>query len=272
MAFELQPADIVIFFDPRLPPDPGEGPAVNRIGIVVDERGALSLWSDERGSRRVESIPLQSIPSMPNVQQRRGDQGHCDEIAAFFLAHVDRPTHFEAGLRALRCGNLQPLITGGFFPHRPRHESNEQFEAAWEVFRSCLQPADAIYTFDSESRISRLIAWATDGAWSHVAAHVGDGEIWESVTSGIRHCSIDVYKKRRYWVAAYRHIDAVEKPRSKAEIVEAVAKGNSRFRLNSYNYRGALKFGWKAFRGDHSHGLTPNSGILLGNLALVAHV
>lgn len=270
MVLEVQPADIVIFFDPRLPPDPGEGPAVNRIAIVIDERGALSLFSDERGPRRVESIPLQSIPTLPNVQMRRGTQGHCDEIAAFFLTQVDRPTHFEAGLRALRCGNLQPLIAGGFFPRRPKYASDEQYEAAWKALRSSLQPADAIYTFDAESRISKFIAWATDGAWSHVAFHVGEGEIWESVTTGIRQGPIEIYKGRRYWVAAYRHIDAVTKPRTKEEISEAVAAGSKRFRPNSYNYRGALKFGWKAFRGDHSHGLTPNSGILLGAFALVA--
>jgi hypothetical protein len=267
----LQPADIVIFNDKHFPADPDaeiDEVPVNRVAVVVDERGALSVGRGVLG-RRVELLPLQAIPKLPHVQIRRLALGHTDEIAQFFRRHADRPTHFEAGLRALREENLQPLIEGGFFPTRPCYRTDDDYENAWCRFKANLKPLDFVFTLDLDSRLSRFIAWATDGAWSHAAVHVGRGEIWESVTSGIRNGPIEMYKGRRYWVAAYRHCDALKNPRSEQEVEDGVHAHP--FRSNAYNYGAALRYGWKAFRGDHTHSLTPNSTVLQGNLVLVAH-
>lgn len=270
-ALIVEPADIVIFYDKDFPAEPTIGveePQVNRVAVVVDERGALSIGRGFLG-RRVELLPLQAIPALPNVHIRRLALGHSDEIAQFFLRHAHRPAHFEAGLQALHEENLQPLLAGGFFPTRPIYRTDDEHEAAWDHLKANLKPMDFIFTIDLNSRLSRFIAWSTDGTWSHAALHVGRGEIWESITSGIRNGPIELYKGRRYWVAAYRHCDVIKKPRTEQE-VEAAVHGH-RFRSNAYNYRGALKYGWKAFRGDHSDGLTPNSTVLQGNLVLVAH-
>jgi hypothetical protein len=270
-ALVVQPPDIVVFYDKHLPLEGDERvdeAPVNRVAVVVDEYGALSMGRGLRG-RRVERVPLQAIPGLSNVHIRRVVHGHSDEIADFFLSHADRPAHFEAGLRALREGNLQPLIAGGFFPAPPTYRNDDDYEVAWHYLKAKLQPMDLIFTIDLKSTLSRFIAWATDGAWSHAALHVGGGEIWESVTAGIRNGPIEMYKNRRYWVAVYRHCDVVKKPRTAQEVDAAVRR--HRFRANAYNYRGALKYGWKAFRGDHSHALTPNSTVLQGNLVLVGH-
>ena len=267
----FRPADLVVFYDKRFPADPGTGengiPAVNRVAIVIDERGALFLGQGVIG-RRVERLPLQSIPTAPNAQIRRLTHGYTDQVAQFFARHAHRPTHFEAGLRALLVENLQPLLAGTFFPSRPTYQTDYEYEAAWHHLVANLMPMDAIFTLDLHSRLSRFIAWATDGAWSHVATHIGDGEIWESVISGIRNAHVGIYKGQRYRVAAYRHYEVQKKPRSIEDARTAVRA--IRFRPNAYNYRGALKFGWKAFRGDHGHGLTPNSGILQGIWILIA--
>lgn len=170
----------------------------------------------------------------------------------------------------MREENLQPLIAGNFFPDRPTYRTGDEYEAAWRRLKVSLEPADFIFTTDLNSRLSRFIAWSTDGAWSHAAIHVGRGAIWESVTSGIRRNGpIELYKGQRYWVAAYRHCDALKRPRTEEEVAAAVRA--HRFKPNAYNYRGALNFGWRAFRGDHSHALTPNSTVLQGHLVLVAH-
>lgn len=268
----LQPADIIVFFDERFPKDPDTRPdevPVNRVAVVVDERGALSLRPDAL-PRSVEVLSFQNIPALRNLQVRRVVEHHTSEITHFFIAHANRPTYFEAGLRALREGNLQPLIAGGFFPERRVYSTDDEYRAAWNTLKANLAPLDFIFTRDLESRLSSFIAWATDGEWSHGALHIGDGEISESVTSGIRRGPLEWYEGRRYWVAAYRHIDAAAHPRTKTE-VDAAVRGY-RFRLNAYNYRGALTYGLKAFRGDHSHALTPNSQVLQGNLMLIGHV
>jgi len=268
----VRPADILIFYDKRFPADPDTGidkVPLNRVAVVVGERGALSIGRGVFG-RRVELLPLQAIRTLPNLQIRRPTHGYTDEVARYFRRHTHRPAHFEAGLRAVREENLEPLIAGEFFPDRPTYRTDDEYEAAWRRLTADLKPADFIFTTDLDSRLSRLIAWSTDGAWSHAAIYVGRGEIWESVTSGIRNGPIELYKGQRYWVGAYRHCNALKKP-STLEEVEAAVRSHQ-FRPNAYNCRGALKFGWKAFRGDHSHALTPNSTVLQGNLVLVAHV
>jgi hypothetical protein len=100
--------------------------------------------------------------------------------------------------------------------------------------------------------------------------HVDKGEIWESVLSGIRNVPIETYKARNYWVAAYRLIEAIENPVT-AERAQAAVR-TKRFRPNKYNYRGALKYGFKAFLQDHSHNLVPNSSMYQGNYVLIAQV
>jgi hypothetical protein len=78
-----------------------------------------------------------------------------------------------------------------------------------------------------------------------VALYIGDGEIHESVTSGVREVPLEIYKGRQYWVAAYRHIGAITNPRS---VQKARASARSLpFRRDRYNYPGAIKFGLRAF-------------------------
>jgi hypothetical protein len=271
-ALVLRPADIVVFLDERFPNDSDTQPGemqVNRVAVVVDEHGALSLRPNAI-PRLVEVVPLQNIPALRNLQVRSVVDHHSNEIAQFFITHANRPTHFEAGLRALHEGNLQPLIAGGFFPKRQVYTTDGEYQAAWHTWKANLAPLDFIFTRDLKSRLSNFIAWATDGEWSHAALHVGDGEIAESVTSGIRRVPVELYEERRYWVAAYRRVDAAVHPKAKPEVDAAVRSHH--FRLNAYNYRGALTYGWKAFRGDHSHALTPNSQVLQGNLMFMGHV
>jgi hypothetical protein len=270
----VEPGDVIIFYDKRFPPDPGSGtanvPATNRVAVVVNERGALFLGRGVLG-KKVEILPLGPVAPEKNIQIRKSPYAqHADAIADYFMRQIHKPAHFEAGLRALYFGNLQPFLTGTLFPVRPTYNSDDEYDSAWTLLKNSLKPMDTIFTVDTSSTVSKFIAWATHGPWSHVAVHVNEGEIWESVLSGIRTVPIETYKGRRYWIAAYRLIEAIEKPIS-AEKAHAVVSSHP-FRLNSYNYYGALKHGLKAFLQDHSHGLVPNSKIFQGNYVLIAQV
>jgi hypothetical protein len=266
--FVVMPGDLVLFLDTRLPVSAGN--ETNQVAVVVDEQGALYIGKGVIG-RRIRRIPLQELPSLPKVQLRRTKHaGYGDLIARYFLKHANQPSYFEAGLRALHCDNHQPFETGRLFPERPTYRSDDEYEAAWARFKSLLKPLDGIYTVDQSSRISRFIAWATHGTWSHVALYIGDGEIHESVTSGVREVPLEIYKGRQYWVAAYRHIGAITNPRS---VQEARASARSLpFRRDRYNYPGAIKFGLRAFFNDHSPDLVPNSAMYAGNRIFIAQV
>jgi hypothetical protein len=261
------PGDIAIFFDKRLPVAPGM--ETNNVAVVAGELGALYLGHRFFG-RRVEKISLQELPSLPKVEFRRSVEFDGEKVASYFIKYADRPSYFEAGLRALHCYNQQPFLMSGLFPERPTYKNEEDYETAWEQFKSQLLPFDGIYTVDLSSRLSRFIAWATHGTWSHVALYIGDGEIHESVTSGLRRGPLELYKGRHYWIAAYRHIGAINSPRTADQARATVASLS--FRPDRYNYRGAIKFGLKAFLNDHSHDLVPNSAMYMGNRVLIGQV
>lgn len=269
---DVGPGDVIIFYDSRFPPDPGSGsadvPATNRVAIVVDERGALFLGRGVLG-RKVERLPLGAVMPEKNVRIRKSPYTqHANAIADYFKRHIHKPAHFEAGLRALYFGNLQPFLTGTLFPVRPSYKSDYDYDTAWNHLKTNLKPMDVVFTVDTNSMVSRFIAWATHGPWSHVAVHVNGGEIWESVLSGIRTVPIETYKGRRYWIAAYRLSAAIEKPITVEQAQVAVR--SHPFKMNRYNYYGALKYGLKAFLQDHSHNLVPNSNIYQGNYVLIA--
>lgn len=270
LALEL--ADIVVFYDPNFPKDHEASiydPPVNRVAVVVGEEGALTIGRRLLRSR-VELIPLAVLPRLPSVQVRRvAAPCHVDAIARFFRRHAKRATHFEGGLRALRQGNLQPLVDGGFFPEQRSYRDEATYETEWQRLVGHLQPGDWILTRDRESALSRFIAWATDGLWSHVAMHLGDGEIFEWITSGPRQGSIDLYKGRRYSVGVYRLASGEQ--RSSEEWRAAMAALTARLK-HRYGYWGAFKAGVLAFRGQHMDALTPNSDVLRGNLTLIDFV
>lgn len=173
-------------------------------------------------------------------------------------------------MKALHAGNLPFLITGQIFPDPPVYRNDAEYLSAWDKLTARLLPLDTIFTRDNESKLSRFIAWSTHGPWSHVATHAANGEIWESVTGGIRNVSIDVYKGRRYRVGAYRHIELLDKPMTAERAIETVS--SHRFRPNAYNYVQAIRYGARSFFGDHSHALVPNSMLYQGIYVLIAQV
>jgi hypothetical protein len=270
---EVHPGDLALFYDDRFPPDPNDDPLatpINRVAVVVDEGGALYLG--KRGwVRTVQHVPMARFSALRNLELRRFSQPEFgSQIAVYFRIYKNNPNYFEAGLKALHAGNMQPFVEGRLFPMRPFYPDEDTYNKRWEAFVNSLKPGDAVYTVDTESNISRFIAWATHGTWSHVAWYTGNGIIWESTTKGIRNISIDVYKHRRFFLGGYRHIDLMNTTLWSEDANRKASNHN--FRENSYNYFGAIKYGLKSFVGDHSHNLVPNSAIFQGNLVRIALV
>jgi len=262
-AYEVSLGDIVLFRDDRCS-RPIDETGCNQWAFVVDSDKALFC------RRRVHTLPLHEIPSLPEVRlvgNPHPSLGH--KFANFFLAHREYPAHFNAGAKALLHNNHQPFLEGRLFPIPPKYESNRAYEAAWSQLLAKLQPLDCVFLVDRKSLLSRFIAWATHGPWSHVAMHLKNGEVIESTTSGLRRVAIDSYQNRNYWVATYRPIEWVDGPPS-SESIDGIANNPFDGWTDGYNYRGAIYYGCKALLGDHEHNLTPNSMIYSGRFVRIS--
>jgi len=133
-----------------------------------------------------------------------------------------------------------------------------------------LQKGDAIFTFDTKSLSSRVIAYLDQGAWSHIATYSGDGQICEATTPRVIEQNIEAYHDSRYRLGAYRL------PGASSEQIDAmVAFGRSQVG-KGYNYRGALRLGIRLALGiwpqNRPRDTTPNMLISMLDYELVALV
>jgi hypothetical protein len=262
----LKGGDIVTFYDPRFPPDPGSNIAgeqpVNRVAVVVGEEGALFVARNKIKVRRVFSIPLDQILSLPNATIGQSTHAeHAALIARYFIANAGRPSQFEAGMNALYHGNMRLFEVGSLFPPKPIYQNDQDYDVAWSLMKDQLEAADCIFTTDLNHPVSRFIAWATHGPWSHCAFHLGSGLISESTLSGIREGPIEMYKGRQYRVAIYRHVQAG----MKRNFIPSARKNWG----PGYNYPQALKHGLISFLGNHNASMAPNSWIFHGDLVFI---
>jgi hypothetical protein len=159
--------------------------------------------------------------------------------------------------------NFEIFLRGTLFPRAPQYFSDEGYEKAWLDMVSQLQPRDMIFTARLDGRVSRLIAWSTGGPFSHVGVYLGDGEMWEIVTSGERVVPISTYKGREFRTAVYRTFFPPPKPWAEA-LKEMQGRGIG------YDYLGAIQHGVRSFFGEHDDSQAPNSLIYQGRLALIA--
>ena len=127
---------------------------------------------------------------------------------------------------------------------------------------------DAIFTNKLNDPVSRFIAWATHGPWSHVALYMGDGTVSELVATGVRNVPLTVYKGRNYRIGAYRKISLMN---LESPMVPPFTVLRSRFR-DGHNYKGPVLHGIRSFGNDHGHELIPNSQVYCGSWVLIDHL
>jgi hypothetical protein len=251
----LKPVDVVIFYD-RFSSHPLSG-GCNQWAFVVDDKRALFSRAI------VHSISLSKLRKKPNaIAIRRIPEDFAAVVAQFLIRYRWRPPLFKAAINHLQCTNYTPFLTGKFFPDDVSYASDEEYEAAWQKMVASLQPHDAIFTYDRTHPMSKVIAKVTHGPFSHVATYIGDGKIWEIVTSGARIAPLETYKDRHHYrVAAYRHYGFEETPRDQQLVEMQEMVGNI-----DYGYIGAIGGGLMSYFGNHRDSATPNGLILSGPL------
>jgi hypothetical protein len=86
-----------------------------------------------------------------------------------------------------------------------------------------LLPGDVLLHM-GRGQLSKLIAWVGDSAYSHAAMVIGNGELVEAATKGVRHASL---AERAHMVAAFDYVDVFRPlrptPRDSAEIAALLA-------------------------------------------------
>ena len=96
-ALFFKPGDILLFFNDRMPADPGTGteevPAINRVAILTGFSGALFVERTHFG-RRIRRIPAQLIATLKNPAIRRPPvaERHGDLVAEYFIKHSRKLT------------------------------------------------------------------------------------------------------------------------------------------------------------------------------------
>src|SRR6202041_910029 len=82
--------------------------------------------------------------------------------------------------------------------------SKEEHEHRWVQGAALVQKGDLIFTFDTQSLISRVITYFDQGAWSHTGSYTGDGHIIEAIGEGVVERNIEAYHSPKYRMGIYR--------------------------------------------------------------------
>lgn len=231
----------------------------NKAGYVVDGTHALHL----QGNRLVKTQLGRLKVFSPEVIPMSLDGAVGQAMHEFFTVEPLDPRHFGFGMNALTAQDWRYFTHPA--PPLPEPASMpEEHSARWETFWALAKPADLVCTFDSSSRMSRLISWVDRGQWSHTAMYSGQGTVVEATTSGCVERPIEVYKELQIRLGLYRY----------RNVDPAHAVAGMRAKIGAgYNYWGALRAGVGKFLNLWERGaLTPNDLIAVPGVEHVSYI
>ena len=189
------------------------------------------------------------------------------EVEFFFTSNLINTRMFVSALRFMGQPEApfwdHPIKLPILSPITP-----SEHETKWNILLGTLQRGDAIFTFDTKSVGSRLIAYLDQGTWSHVGICSGNGCVLEAITSGVTERSIEAYHHPRYRLGIYRLSG------SPAQIDKMIEFARSQVG-KSYAFKKALKLGVRMILGiwptpgERSH-VSPNMAIPTVGYRLVA--
>jgi hypothetical protein len=221
----------VILFRDFNPPRRADGSGYNRLGYLSPAR--LVVY---QGIRRARRAPYEHIRKYRHAILE--PKAVFDEAAveAFFTLNHLPLALLDDGLLALRDAKT------GFFDYAVRLPilaaiTAEERAVRWRKLVAILAPGDVVATFDSTSRLSRVIALVDGGPWSHTGLYVGDGRIAEALTRGVIERGIESYQSERYRLGVYRPLGLTAE--GAARIIAVARSGLGA----AYNYMGVARVG-----------------------------
>jgi hypothetical protein len=164
---------------------------VTQCGIVIYPRRS-----------RIAQRPLEAIIKKPHRLLKIQNHSRAEQIENFFLNNLINTRLYVKAIHEISAPNspfwdnpvkapiLSPIIAA-------------EREVRWSRMLLSLQKGDMIFTLDTKSFGSRLIAYLDQSTWSHVATHTGNGQIAEAITSGVVERSIEAYHDPRFRLGVY---------------------------------------------------------------------
>jgi hypothetical protein len=171
----------------------------NRVGYL-SKRGVVvyDRW------RTVRQVPFEQIRKRPHIIKESTNSFDDTKIETFFLDNHPSIDLFRQGCEAILQNVPEFFVFPVKLPILSPISASER-ERRWSTLLSVLQSGDLITTFDTRSRMSRLISLLDSSPWSHIGTYAGEGRIVEALTSGVVERGIDAYDSARYRVGVYRY-------------------------------------------------------------------
>jgi hypothetical protein len=174
---------------------------MNKVGYITNHETVIYPLRTRMIERSLKWISHRSlfriinVPKSPEMDER---------ISRFFGENVPNPLLFNKAMRAVATPQGDAFFENPIKLPKLEPLSREERDVRWGALISSLKSGDLLQVFDSESKMSRLIARFDNGTWSHSATYIGDGRICEATTSGVVERGIESYAAEKFRVGIYR--------------------------------------------------------------------
>lgn len=259
--------NMIFFVDKKSKEKIGPKTGCNQTGIFISDRDIVFVRK-----RKIRKIDIDELKGSKVIISKHQDNALIPKIINYFKGIGHNYRLFNLGIRALVGENLKVFNSESIMPSFKKFTSEIEHEDAWSELISKLKKGDLIFTFNSNSRISKLIAAIDNGSWSHCGIYVGEGNILEAISIGRVVRNIEVYKNQNIHLGVYR--SGTEKP---SLIGETINKFVSEEVGPGYGHLKAIILGIKTVLGLNDDkfsptDVTPNGLIYSGSIYLVGYV
>lgn len=230
----------------------------NKIGYIAHNNQVLYSWRNkiiQKSLSAIERLPHRKIPLPEGV-----DRG-C--VERFFIENFQTIELFNMGFVSLLQKNFEYFANPIKLPRLDPIDL-EQRDFRWKQLTQLVRRGDALFTFDTRSFFSKLIAFVDNGPWSHVAMCTDTKTVIEAITSGVQERELEVYAHHRYRVGLYRPIGLVDPEKSLEFMRAQIGK--------SYAYSKAAVAGLQKFLNRNRLAPTPNDLAISRHLFLICYV
>jgi len=258
----VQPGHIILFLDDKTPMPP-DSSGCNQVGVVLPNGKVLFFRRN-----RLREIEVENVAKGAKKLISQREPSLLQKIAEYFDTNKKNYFLFRLGMSAIREGKGEIFKSPNIMPVFDYNLSNDEYEKRWNNFLEILELGDFVFTFNKNSIISRFIARLDKGSWSHCGIYSDNGNILESIASGVTKRKIEVYKERYIHIGCYRFFNE-----STAAAKKRVQIASSFIGI-SYNYKGAILLGIKMLLGIRllKQAPTPNGLIYTGAMYLVDYI
>ncbi len=240
----------------------------NKIGYVTQSRQVIFPFGN-----RVIRKDLPDIEKFPHTLRSLPGPLEPNNVEKFFLENHLTLDLFNLGVSFIARRDA------AYFSHPiklPRLEPIDKHSRTerWVALKAIVTKADLLFTFDSRSVFSKVIAMVDDkGPWSHCASCTGEGTVIEAIASSVCERAIDIYADPKYRLGLYRPTSPL--PESHKAIQREHFVQFQRSQIGKpYSYRKAAITGLRKVLGLRPSDirLTPNELAIRPELRLISYV